>query len=231
MSEKRFLAVIFDLDGTLLDSLADLAEAMNSVLAGMGFPEHPREAYRYFVGEGIIALAERVLPENRRDEVTVRSCAEGMRSEYRRRWDHQTRPYPGILEMLDLLAELRVPMNVFSNKPAEFTRVAVEKLLPGRRFEHVLGVDDDLPRKPDPTGAARIAKSLGIPAGGIVFLGDTRTDMQTARSAGNYAVGALWGFRTEEELLAHGARMLIRNPAELLELFSDWEDSAEEETS
>jgi phosphoglycolate phosphatase len=219
MPETGFSAVIFDLDGTLLDSLDDLADSMNAVLAAMDAPGHPVEDYRFFVGEGIVKLAERVLPPDRRDEAAVRRCVELMSDEYRRRWDQKTRPYQGVRELLDGLARRRVPMSILSNKPAEFTRDAVARLLADWRFDFVLGVSDGLPRKPDPAGALRICRDWGIPPESCLFLGDTRTDMRTARSAGMYAVGALWGFRTAEELLAHGARALISRPIELLRFF------------
>jgi len=178
-----------------------------------------------------VRLAEWALPEDRRETDLIHRCAEEMRSEYALSWDRRTRPYPGVREMLAALERRRIPQSVFSNKPAEFTRAAVDKLLPDHRFEYVLGVEEGLPRKPDPTGARRIARGLGIPAGRIVFLGDTRTDMRTARAAGNYAVGALWGFRSAAELEAHGAHRLIRRPAELLDLFSDWKDPEKERTT
>ncbi|MCR4411808.1 MAG: HAD-IA family hydrolase, partial [Thermoguttaceae bacterium] len=126
--------------------------------------------------------------------------------------------YEGIPELLDALVARRLPMAVLSNKPQEFTRLCVERLLPRWRFATVVGAGAALPRKPDPTGALCIASEFGVSAERILYLGDTNTDMQTAVAAGMYPVGALWGFRTRDELLASGARALVERPADVLRL-------------
>lgn len=214
-----FRAVLFDLDGTLLDTLADLAESMNSVLRRLQLPDFPAEAYKQFVGDGVEMLVRRVLPADRSDPAFVAECGRLMRAEYSNRWDDQTRPYEGIPELLDGLAARTIPMAVLSNKPDEFTRLCVERLLPSWQFAAVVGAGATLAKKPDPTGALEIAQQLGLHPSTILYLGDTNTDMQTAVRAGMYPVGALWGFRTADELLANGARTLIQNPTELLQFF------------
>ena len=133
-----------DLDGTLLDTLADLADSMNAVLAGMGFPEHPRDAYRGFVGDGVRALGVRALPVGRRDDDTVDDALERMQGEYAKRWDNKTVPYAGVGELLDGLAGRGVKCAVLSNKPDEFTRLCVSKFLADWRFDGVQGVPDDV---------------------------------------------------------------------------------------
>jgi len=216
-----FRALIFDLDGTLLDSLADVADSMNSVLQERGFPPHPRDAYRLFVGEGIRRLVEKTLPPQSRSPEAVESCIQALKIRYRDSWTDQTRPYAGIPELLDGLSQKGILLNIFSNKPDEFVAVMVETLLDSGRFTCLLGVRPGVPRKPDPQGALSIARSCGLPPREFVFLGDTHVDMETAAAAGMFPVGALWGFRSREELKRSGARGLCRTPAELLDYFPD----------
>lgn len=214
-----YQCVLFDLDGTLLDSLADLAHSMNAVLGRLGLPQHPVEAYRYFVGDGMETLARRVLPPERLDHALVRQTVIAMRQEYAGRWAEQTRPYPGIPELLDGLANRGIPMAILSNKPDDFTREVVATLLGAWQFRAVRGVRPDGVKKPDPAGALAIADELGLSPADFLYLGDTNTDMLTANRAGMHAVGALWGFRTREELKKNGAKAMIARPQELLEFF------------
>jgi phosphoglycolate phosphatase len=216
-----YKAVLFDLDGTLLDTLTDLADATNHALRSLGFPEHPPESFRYFIGDGVEALVQRVLPAERCNTVTMAQCASLMREEYARRWAATSRPYAGIPNLLDALATRGVPMAVLSNKPHEFTNLCVAQLLPAWKFAAVLGAGASFPRKPDPAGAREIARRLGVPPGEVLYLGDTGTDMQMAVAAGMFPVGALWGFRTADELTASGARALIERPLRLLSLLGD----------
>lgn len=212
-------AVIFDLDGTLLNTLEDLADSMNAALEDMGFPRHPLDKYRYFVGDGVPAMARRALPAGARGKEMVEVCVEKMKKEYARRWDRKTRLYPGAAPMLDALADLKTPMNILSNKIADFTEKVVDRYLAEWPFRHVAGVSDDIPKKPAPQGALRIAAESGIPPEKFLFLGDSGTDMQTACAAGMVPVGAEWGFRTCGELLENGACEVIRRPMELLKYF------------
>lgn len=212
-------AVIFDVDGTLLDSLEDLADSMDVVLRQNDFPVHSLDRYKYFVGNGMENLVRRARPEERRgDEALVAECFDRMREEYAERWNAKTRPYEGIPELLDALAGLNVRMSVLSNKPHDFTRKVVGELLGRWRFDYVFGERLSVPRKPDPAAALEIAGLSGISPGRFLYLGDTATDMRTATAAGMFAVGALWGFRMADELLSAGAMALIRNPLELLPL-------------
>lgn len=218
-----YKAVLFDLDGTLLDTLKDIADATNHALRSLGFPEHPLESFRYFVGDGVEVLMRRVLPEDRRDTATMSEGAGLMRAEYGRRWSATTRPYAGIPELLNALAARGIPMAVLSNKPDEFTRLCVDQLLSGWPFAAVLGAGPSLPKKPDPTGALEIARRLGVAPSEVVYLGDTNTDMQTACAAGMFPVGALWGFRMADELIASGAKVLVGKPLELLRILEQGE--------
>jgi len=211
-------AVLFDLDGTLLDTLDDLAESMNAVLVGLGAPTHGRERYRILIGDGVDELVRGALPAGRvTDELVARGVAE-MRREYGRRWDAKTRPYPQIEELLDALVSRAVPLAILSNKPHDLVLRIVARLLDRWPFDPVLGARASTPKKPDPTAALAAARSRGIAPGRWLCVGDSGGDMQTARAAGMVAVGVLWGFRDEAELRASGARALIARPLELLDL-------------
>ena len=206
-------AVLFDFDGTLVDTLDDIADAMNHALSSHGLPTHPPDAYRGLVGEGVSRLVERALPEGVQE--MHGAVTEELRDYYTEHMLDRSRPYPGVPEMLDALAERGVPMAVLSNKPHPATAWMAEQLLGEWPFAAVLGESDEVPRKPDPAGALRIAREVGIPPARWLYLGDTRTDMETAARAGMHPVGALWGFRDAEELLAHGAEALVERPEEV----------------
>lgn len=211
-------AVIFDLDGTLLDTLEDIADSGNQTLARYGFPTHPIDAYRYFVGDGVGMLIRRILPEDQRHEETIGQVLETYREEYGRRWNAKARPYDGIGELLDALTTARIKTAVLSNKPHELTEKCVGELLSPWTFEITLGQRDGIARKPAPAGALSIARQWGLPPSEIVYAGDTATDMETALAAGMVPCGVLWGFRPAAELRAAGAKVLIQRPIELLDV-------------
>jgi phosphoglycolate phosphatase len=213
-----FRAALFDLDGTLLDTIEDLTDSMNAALAAVACPPRTVEECKVFVGEGVELFATRALPEGRRDADTLRRLLDVYRKEYAGRWAVKTRPYEGIPELLDGLAARGVKLAVLSNKPDEFTKIMVARLLSRWWFEVVAGARPGVPRKPDPAAALAIAADLGVAPREFIYLGDTRTDMETAIAAGMFPVGALWGFRSEGELTAAGARVLVRHPGEVLRL-------------
>ena len=215
----RFRAVLFDLDGTLLDTLADIAHAANSVLDGLGLPTHPEEAYRQFIGEGIAVLFRRALGDG--EEGQVDRCVAAFREEYGRTWNVRTRPYEGIPELLDALTGQRVALTLLSNKPDAFTQLCAGHYLARWPFRVVLGAREGVPRKPDPAAAGEIAGRLGLEPSAFVYLGDSAVDMQTARRAGMYPVGASWGFRPVTELLDGGAEVIVDQPLELLDVLGD----------
>jgi phosphoglycolate phosphatase len=218
MPEKSLdRAAIFDLDGTLLNTLADLTASMNTVLDQMGWPTHPMDAYRWFVGNGVAKLVERALPEAQRLESTIAECVRAMRAEYAGRWARTTRPYPGVEELLQALVDRDMPMAVLSNKPHEATLEMVRHFFPRTPFRIIAGAKPDTPRKPDPFAALEIAGQLGIQPGAMLFVGDSNTDMQTAAAAGMTGLGAAWGFRGREELLAAGAVHVLETPLEMLD--------------
>jgi phosphoglycolate phosphatase len=216
----KFKAILLDLDGTLLDTLDDLADSMNLTLKRMGFPAHPVNSYKTFVGDGVDVLAQRALPHDRLDENTIAQCIKMMRTEYSTRMIKKTKPYPGIPEMLDGLTKLGVSMAVLSNKPDDSTKAIIKKLLPKCTFALVMGSQPGVPKKPSPVAPLSIAHFLDIKPAKFMYLGDTGTDMKTAKGAGMYPVGALWGFRNSKELKSQGAKALIKTPTDILELLA-----------
>ncbi len=206
------LAAIFDLDGTLIDSLPDIADAANRVLVQRGYPPHSYDAYRYHIGDGVANLMKRALPESARTSQNIAECVEAYRADYSSNWAVKTRPYPGVGEMLGQLRTRGVRLAVLSNKPHEFTVQCVRELLKPWRFDIVLGAGNGFPNKPDPSGALGIAAGWCLEPNRIAYVGDTATDMRTAVSAGMFAVGALWGYRDHHELSGSGARLLVDLP-------------------
>jgi phosphoglycolate phosphatase len=214
----NFKAVIFDLDGTLLDTLEDIADSMNRVLSNHGFPIHEVDNYRYFVGDGVAMLVKRTLPGDRKDDEIVNQCMEEFREEYDRNNNKMTKVYDGVAETLNGLSDWKIRLAVLSNKPHDSTMKCMVEFLSDWEFDMVLGQKDGIPRKPDPAGALRITEFLKLKPGEVIYVGDTDVDMRTAVSAGMYPAGALWGFREYDELRKSGARLLIHRPQEILNL-------------
>jgi len=212
-------AVIFDLDGTLLDTIEDLADSMNIVLKKYGYPTHPVDSYKYFVGDGVREFASRALPSSLHsdEKLAVKIGTEAM-EEYSKRWHNKTKPYEGVNELLENLARRKIKKAILSNKPHDFTLLTTTHFFGEKTFDEILGEKPTFRRKPAPDGAIDIMKKLNITPSETLYLGDTSTDMKTAVSAGIYPVGALWGFRSADELLKSGAKTLINSPVELLKL-------------
>ncbi len=218
-SSKKFDAILFDLDGTLLDTQADIAKSMNAALAQFGFPTHPVDSYRYFIGKGLDCLVRRTLPKEHISDETISKCLIALEEQYNKHWADNTEPYPGIPELLSNLQQRNIPKVVLSNKPDYFTGLIVGKLLSDWSFDVVHGSKPSVPKKPDPTAALLIAEELQISPNRFVYLGDTDIDMQTAVSAGMYPAGALWGFGDAEQLLVNGTKTLVQTPEQVLTLF------------
>jgi phosphoglycolate phosphatase len=225
----RLDAFIFDLDGTLADSIGDIGEATNSVLAAHGLKGHGAEAYKRFVGEGAEVLVRRAFSASLGGDwhdptlnVKLPAPLPDLVEAYRLAYDAQDHrlslPYPGVDVMLDGVAAARRRMAVLSNKRDDFTKHLIHKQFSRWVFADVRGERDGVPRKPDPSAAIELALALNVLPARIGFVGDTPIDMRTARSAGMVPIGALWGFRTRDELLEGGARHLLEVPADLLKL-------------
>jgi phosphoglycolate phosphatase len=208
-------AVLFDLDGTLLNTLEDIADSMNRALSDSGLPEHPLNAYRFFVGDGVKTLTRRVTGLH---EELVPIVQKAYQSYYTAGSKNKTRPYDGVAIMLAGLVRHGLKLCVFSNKPHQNTLNVIAYYFPDTHFDAVHGQKENVPVKPDPTGALEIARELQIPPNEFLYVGDTGVDMDCANAAGMIPVGVLWGFRSREELMEHHARYLIEKPEELLNL-------------
>jgi len=215
----NFRAVIFDLDGTLANTLEDIADNMNRVLAESGFPTHEYDAYRFYVGNGLKNLVTQSLPENVRTDTMITFYHNRMIDIYNENYIIKTRLYDGIPELLDVLSARGIKLATLSNKVDHLTQKICNILLKNWKFEIVMGATDRFPRKPDPASALFVSAQMSVNPSRICYLGDSDIDMKTALAAGFYPVGASWGFRPKKELIENGAKHVIDHPMELLEFF------------
>ncbi len=211
----KYKGLIFDLDGTLLDTLQDLADAANASLDHFGFPVHPVDSYRYFVGEGLHTLVQRILPDSA-TENDVEKIMEKFAEIYANNWNAHSAPYPGITDMLQSFSDAGLQLAVLSNKPHKFTEICVDTFLPDCSFAYVYGQRDGIARKPDPVGALEIAEKMNLSVNEILYIGDTATDMQTGNNAGMKTIGVEWGFRERKELEQNKAWKIASTPAEVV---------------
>lgn len=215
---STYTTVIFDLDGTLLDTLDELGLACNEILKQHGCPTHPLSRYKVFVGEGAEVLLRNALGEASSDDALVKQCLNDFLDLYNRTCGQHAKLYPGIQELLDELQKRGMNLAVLSNKPHDLTMKNIGIFMKDVPFARVLGQREGIPKKPDPHGAFEILDHLDVQPESCLYLGDTAIDMKTANAAGVYPVGVLWGFRSKEELVTNGARSIIEKPLELLEL-------------
>ncbi|NLK50512.1 MAG: HAD family hydrolase [Candidatus Cloacimonetes bacterium] len=215
-------AIIFDLDGTLLDSIRDIAESMNLALKELGYPTHPLEEYVNFVGNGLKDLSTKVLPEDKRTEDAIYNLAEKFWYKYDEGWHVNTKPYPGILHLIQLCVSRKIRVAILSNKVHYFTKKMIRHYFRGAMinqgknpFGIYSGEQPDMPLKPDPTRALELADRLKVNVENIAFLGDSVVDMQTAKNAGMISIGAGWGYGKIDELKKAGADLIFENPTDL----------------
>ena len=209
-----YKAVLFDLDGTLTDTLQDIAAAMNRALRLHGLMEFAVEDYRYLVGDGAKKLAERAV----RGRLELQGAVlRDYQAYYETHNLVTTRPYDGVPELLSALEARGMKLCVLSNKPHADTCHVVRHFFPQVSFCVVRGQMEGVPVKPDPTGALQVAREAQLPPDSFLYLGDTAVDMICAKNAGMHSVGVTWGFRTADELQAAGAGLLISRPLQLLE--------------
>lgn len=213
--------IIFDLDGTLLDTLEDIAISANFALTTLGFDAQPTYKYRYFVGEGVFKLFENIFATNPQNQETIHKAVTLFESYYAQQFNQNTKLYDGIRKMLSFLQKRRFKLAILSNKPDSFTKLCAIKYLREWKFDVVYGAREGVPRKPHPKGALDIVELLGVKPEECYYLGDTMIDMQTANSAGMIALGALWGFREEAELREHGAEYVMKTPSEVIKLLAE----------
>lgn len=214
MSKK---AVIFDMDGTLLDSLKDIGICANVVLKEFDLPTHELADYKNFVGGGVQFLLENCTPQNISDEL-LKKLFKRFIEVYELSVHGQTKPYDGIEELLQELYKQEIKMGILSNKMHDMTVKYYEKFFSGYNIQEVHGQKLDIPKKPDPIAAISIAQRFGIECKDILFVGDSDVDIKTAKNAGMIAVGVSWGFRGTKELIEHGADHIVQTPQDILEL-------------
>ncbi len=208
--------VIFDLDGTLVDSLPGIAASLNRALGTFGLSTHPTSAVRGFIGSGARELARRALPAGCPDAETTAAAVEAaFRDDYGRTWRDGTRPYPGVAEELRALTEQGARLAILSNKPHAFTVAMVADLLPQVRFDAVLGQRDGVPRKPDPTSAHEACAALHCRSDEVVLVGDSTVDVATARAAGLAVAVVTWGYHDRDALAAAGPDQWLESVCQL----------------
>lgn len=210
-------AVLFDLDGTLCNSLGDIAAATNYALTKQGYATHETDAFKYFVGDGIPKMLERALPEGHKTPEDVKKTNEIFAPYYKEHSSNLTVKYEGVSELLEELKKRGFKIAVCTNKAEPMAKIVVEALY-GDIFDFVFGQREGIPGKPDPTLAKLLMKELGVEPEECIFLGDSGVDVKTAVNSGAVAVGELWGYREIEELNENGAEFIIEKPEELLNL-------------
>ncbi len=210
-------ALIFDLDGTLVDSLDGIAASLNHALAASGLPTHSREAVRNFIGNGASVLIRRGAPADA-DDALFHTLEAAFKADYDLTWPSGTTAYAGLTSLLESLQDRDYLLAVLSNKPHPFTATIVAQIFPTIRFAMVLGQRPGVPHKPDPTGALEIANTLHLSPSDCTIIGDSTMDLETAHNAGMRAIAVTWGFHDRERLIAAGADHLVDEPAALSDL-------------
>lgn len=214
-----YQACIFDLDGTLLDTVESLAYSGNRMLAHFGYPPLPVKNYNYYAGEGAGMLVRRCLRDSGDTGLTLYEEAEPLyRQIFAEDPYYKLKHFPGVREVVDALKEKGMKVAVFSNKPHNQAMEVIEKMFGKGYFDHIQGQMTGIPRKPSPEGALHIAKLFGAEPGECLYVGDTWTDMETGKRAEMFTVGVTWGFRPEEELREYHADAVIHEPKELLSI-------------
>lgn len=209
--------IIFDLDGTLLDTLKDIADSANEALRLSGYDVHPLDEYRFFVGNGVDHLVKMMLPKGTDAAVTAQVIRD-FHQAYDRNYANQCQPYPGIMDLLKELNRRGVQLGVCSNKPDAFTQIMVKQYFSDIDFVAVTGQRQDLPRKPDAAMPRYILEKMKLTENDVWFVGDSNVDIMTAKNADIRSIGVSWGFRPIQELIDAGATVTVDHPAEILDL-------------
>lgn len=214
-------AAVFDLDGTVLNTQADIAAACNTILAKHGYSQHPLDAYRQMVGNGFDVLVRRALPQDLPVEPgLISEIAQETRAYYAGHMMERTRPYPGLEEALHKLAQAGIALALLSNKPDYMTQELIRHYFADIPFAKIQGAMPDIPLKPDPSSLLAILHDMGAPLDSACYIGDSNVDMQTAQNAKIMAIGAAWGFRGARELEEAGADLILEKPEELTKILA-----------
>ena len=221
-AKPQIKAIIFDLDGTLIDSIVDIAGAMNAALKELGYPEHPVEAYKSFIGDGQMELARKVLPEDKRTPENIETLAKKFWDNYDIQWYLHTNIFPGVLYLIQLAVARKIKLAILSNKPHYFTKKMIRHFFRGAMIRHTKnpfgvysGEEPNKPKKPDPTVALELAQRLIVKPQNVALVGDSVVDIQTAKNAGMIAIGAAWGYGNKKDLQAAGADLIFDSPTEM----------------
>lgn len=217
--KRKFDAVIFDMDGTLLDTLDDLADSVNEMLAGHGYRQRTLDEVRGFVGNGASFLIEKCVP-NGKDNPALEECLLEFKEQYEKNMQNKTAPYAGIPELLSELADLGVKMAVVSNKGDGAVKHMSEQFF-GEHIRVAVGENEKLCKKPAPDSIYVALKQMDAVLGRTLYVGDSEVDVQTARNAGLLCVGVSWGFRDRELLQHEGADWVIDRPEELIDILAN----------
>lgn len=215
-------AVLFDLDGTLVDTLGDLAISVNHVLKKHGHPTHEKEKFKIFAGNGNEVMMSRALPEEyRKDRDYVLSLRQEFYDYYKNHCADVSQVYSGINELLKGLKEMDILVSIVTNKAQVMTDVLVPKLMDKTIFSAIIGQRDNVPTKPEPHMPFLAMTEMDVNPDECLFVGDSNTDIETALNSGNIPVGVLWGFRSEEELRGAGARYIVKTPKEIMNIIKE----------
>jgi len=214
-------AIVFDLDGTLLNTLESIGNAFNRSLRKMDMPVHEIDDYRYFIGDGVFNCAKRCLPSKHRNEKNINLLVEIERSDYARSWKIDAQPYDGIATLLDSAQGADYRLAVLTNKDDVFAQQCVRHFFPTTNFDCVMGHSSSVPHKPNATGGLMIARQLGFAPHELAMIGDTSIDIHTAQACNMFSVGVLWGFREISELEEAGADRIIEHPNQLLDILTN----------
>ena len=217
---KKYKGIIFDLDGTLLDTIEDLTDSVNDVMKHYHFPEHDVQACKMMVGNGFRKLITRALPEEKqKEEAFIDEAQAEFAKAYHNRYLNKTVPYQGILELLEKLEKYEIKVAINSNKRSDYTKALADKFFKDQHLTAVYGEreSEGIPKKPDPTAALEIARQMNLSAEEVLYIGDSKTDMKTGQNAGMDTIGVSWGFRGATELRENNATYIVEKPAQILE--------------
>lgn len=214
-------AVLFDLDGTLVNTLCDLANSVNFVLKNCGFPERPQENFKQYVGNGISKMIERALPKEKSDFKTAEKLKAMFLEHYKEHCTDKSEVYEGIRKLLESLKNYGIKVCVVTNKAQKMCDEVLKKAFGDFEFDSVIGQREDIPMKPQPHMSYVAMNEIGVNPDECLFVGDSYTDMRTGASAGNIPVGVLWGYRDEKELLDSGAMFIVKKPNEILDIVKE----------